>query len=213
MKARSLQTRRCDAVASIKGFLSAAILVFLLTLVTWLGAPHANAAAASPVFTTPLSAEQLDESAFAEWVDGTEKKVTLKTGTRHVIWTQNTQPEWNGVTFGESKISGARHLRIGWKAPLPVGSVLVRGGGQLSVLKPTAPFPGRLDRDEDWIVAQRIKGAQVSETEAEREEYALWVLPPGTSTRSLAIYPHQQSNRQKLRGLVGRCVCPARANG
>ncbi len=35
-----------------------------------------------------------------------------------------------------------RHLRIGFREAIPVGSVVVRGGGMLSVLKPDAAYPG-----------------------------------------------------------------------
>ena len=89
------------------------------------------------------------------------------------------------MTFGASKISGVRHLRIGWKTPLPTGTIMVRGGGQLSVLKPAAPFPGRLDVEADWLPALRLKERQISRDEVGREEYALWVLPPDTITRAL----------------------------
>jgi hypothetical protein len=108
-----------------------------------------------------------------------------KNGPRHVVWTQTTQPEWDGVTFGESKTPGVRHLRIGWKAPLPAGTVIVRGGGQLSVLQPTAPFPGRLDVEADWFPAHRLKKSQLSRDEVGREKYALWILPPDTRARAL----------------------------
>lgn len=142
-------------------------------------------AADPPAFVTPLTQENLESSAFAAWVDSREQPVALKNGPRHVTWTQTSQPEWDGVTFGESKTSGVRHLRIGWKAPVSIGTVLVRGGGQLSVLKPTAPFPGRLDVEADWLPAQRLKDGQISREEVGPEEYALWILPPGTTTGAL----------------------------
>ncbi len=136
-------------------------------------------------FGTPLEAKQLAPETFDEWIDGAEKPIRIKHGPEHVIWTQTTSPDWDGVTFGESKHSGARHLRIGFNAPLAVGSVLVRAGGQLSVLKATATFPGRLDNETDWLPAQRLKHGQVSRDEVTKEEYALWILPPGTTTRAL----------------------------
>src|SRR5271169_4996385 len=77
---------------------------------------------------TPLAADNLDPAAFAQWVDGAEKPMPQRDGPRHVIWTTGTQPEWDGVVFGDSKVPGSRHLRIGFKTAISVGSVLVRAG-------------------------------------------------------------------------------------
>ncbi len=66
------------------------------------------------------------------------------------------------------------------------GSVLVKGGGQLSVLKPGSAYPGNLANEADWLPAQRLTDNQISGDEVRsRSEFALWVLPPGTSTRAL----------------------------
>jgi hypothetical protein len=150
----------------------------------------APAASPSPlandsIFATPLTIENLDAGAFAEWADGAERPFALKRGPSHVAWTRTTAPEWDGVRFGESKTSGPRHLRIGWTSPLAVGSVLTRAGGQLSVLKSDAAYPGRLEVEGDWLPARNLKDGQLSIEEAGSEEYALWTLPPGTATRAL----------------------------
>ena len=137
------------------------------------------------MFKTPLVAENLDPAAFTEWCDGAEKPVQVKTGPRHVIWTQTSAPEWNGVNFGDSKTPGARHLRVGFNTALPVGAVLVRGGGRMSVLKAGIAYPGRCAEEADWVPAQRLKKDIISSEEAGLEEYALWLLPPGTETRAL----------------------------
>lgn len=137
------------------------------------------------VFATPLRPDDLDPAAFAQWVDGQEQPLPQKNGPRHVLWTQTTAPEWDGVKFGESKTAGPRHLRIGFKQPVAVGSVLARAGGTLSVLKPAAAYPGNLAHDAEWLPAQRLKHAALSSDEAGKEDYALWVLPPGTATRAL----------------------------
>jgi hypothetical protein len=55
-------------------------------------------------------------AAFAAWVDGAEKPMGKPS---QVIATTTTAPE--GVSFGD------RHMRIGWKTPLTVGTVLLRG--------------------------------------------------------------------------------------
>jgi hypothetical protein len=78
-----------------------------------------------------------------------------------------------------------RYLRIGFTVAVPVGTVVVRGGGQLSVLRPGAAYPGRLNIDADWIPAHRLTASQTGFGEVGDEEYATWILPPGTTTRAL----------------------------
>jgi hypothetical protein len=134
---------------------------------------------------TPLRVEDLDNAAFTAWADGEETAMEVKEGPRRALWTQTTRPEWDGVRFGQGKTPGPRHLRIGWTKPLPVGAVLVCGTVQLSVLKPDAAYPGNLAADAEWTAAQRVKGDGVSPEEAGRQDYALWVLPPGTATRAI----------------------------
>ena len=55
------------------------------------------------------------------------------------------------MNFGNSKNAGARHLRIGWKNALAVGTVLTRGNVSVSVLKPGANYPGNPGDKADWI--------------------------------------------------------------
>ena len=57
-------------------------------------------------------------------------------------------------TLRRIEIPGPRHLRIGFKTPIVVGTVIVRGGGQLSMLRPTAPYPGDLADDSQWAPAE-----------------------------------------------------------
>jgi hypothetical protein len=168
----------------------------------------ASLAAPAPVvpaspFATPLAVESLDSAAFAEWVDGAEKPVPLKDGPRHVIWTRTTNPEWDGVKFGDSKTSGPRHLRLGWNAPLAIGTVLARAGGQLSVLKPNATYPGRLDVEADWLPAQCWKQGRLSGDEVEKEDYAQWILPPGTTTRALRFTHANKLTDKSYAGWLG----------
>ena len=87
-------------------------------------------------FNTPVAVANLDPAAFAEWVDGAEKPVVSlsKTGAlQWVVFTSTTNAGSSGVTFGDSKTPGPRHLRIGFHAAVPVGSVMVKGGGRLSL--------------------------------------------------------------------------------
>jgi hypothetical protein len=146
---------------------------------------NASAAAPDGPFETPLVANNLDPTVFAAWVDGAETAVTLSDGPSHVVWTQTTRPQWDGVKFGGSKQPGVRHLRIGFKTPLTIGTVLARGGGALSVLKPDAAYPGNLADDAQWTPAKRIDGGRISSAEVGSDEYAVWTLPPDTVARAL----------------------------
>ena len=111
---------------------------------------------------TPISAEVLDNSTFAAWVNGAEHPMTnanpnIKMTPESLLWSTSAQNiTAYGFPFGTDKKPGRRHLRLGFTKPVPVETVLVGAGGALSVLKPDAAYPGRLDNDEDWLPAQRL---------------------------------------------------------
>jgi hypothetical protein len=176
---------------------------FAAVLALGLCATFGRGAAAPNRFATPLSAEDLDRAAFTEWVDGKERSATPADGPRHVVWTRDSAPEWDGIKFGESKTPGMRTLRIGWRKSLRVGTVLARGGGALSVLKPTVVYPGRPDVEEDWLAAERVQGREVGRGEAGTEEFALWVLPPGTETRALRFTHRSGAAEKTYAGWLG----------
>jgi hypothetical protein len=136
---------------------------------------------------TPVRADDLDPIAFRQWVDGVEKPMPQRDGPRHVMWTSSTQPEWDGVLLGDSKIPGPRHLRIGFKTPLTVGSVLVRAGGQVSMLRSKAPYPGNLADESQWIPAERIAQPPVADPKTADDQYVLWVFAKAAQTRALRI--------------------------
>jgi hypothetical protein len=151
-----------------------------------------------------LGAGDLDGAAFAEWVGGSERTESLPAeGPKEVVWTRDSRTGIRGVAFGASVESGPRHLRIGFKDAIDVGSALVRGGGQLSVLKTGAAYPGDAAREEDWLPAERIKGSAITREEVGREEYAIWTLPPGTKTRALRFTHHPQPADSKYEGWLG----------
>ncbi|HEX2749718.1 MAG TPA: hypothetical protein VHM91_17030, partial [Verrucomicrobiales bacterium] len=130
---------------------------------------------------TSLRKGDLDPAAFTQWAGGVEKPAEAKQGPSTVVWTQDGKVEWAGEAFGKSKETGVRHLRIGFTRELAAGSLLVRGGGRPSVLKSTALYPGKVDDDSLWLPAERAGGS----SETGREEFAVWILPPGTTTRAL----------------------------
>jgi hypothetical protein len=183
--------------------------LLFLALSTVQGAPPSTPPAPLP-FPTPVTNDVLDPDVFIQWVDGAEVPFPPDSKGKPLrpqdsIWSvedirMNQLPR-GIVKFGDSKTPGPRYLRIGFKSPVEIGSVLVHGDGQLSVLKPDAPYPGKLDDDSQWIPAQRIKKGKVVGDEAAPEELAIWVLPPGTSTRALRFTHVAQINDNSYAGV------------
>ncbi|HEX7898438.1 MAG TPA: hypothetical protein VF950_11805 [Planctomycetota bacterium] len=141
---------------------------------------------------TPVRADDLD--ALVEWVDGAARP--RKESPRHVLWTQTSAPEWNGLRFGDSKAAGLRHLKATFKKDLEAGSLLVQGGGRASALKPGAA--GDPADEAQWIPGQRLGGEA-----AVGKEYALWTFPPGTSTRALRFSQTSASSEKDYAGWLG----------
>jgi hypothetical protein len=153
-----------------------------------------------------LDASLLDRAAFSQWVAGTETAVTEKAapgGPQSVVLTTGGKLAFYGVKFGEGREAGLRHLRVGFTEALPVGSVLVRGGGALSVLKASAVYPGNPADDSQWLPAERLAGDAVSRAEVGVEGYALWTLPPGTRTRALRFSHQPIPGDREMAGWLG----------
>ena len=147
------------------------------------GTPFATSQAGS--FATPLTSNLIDNGALAEWMDGTERPLANPALLRQFIWTRTTQSAGGQFEFGSSNQPGPRHLRIGFTAPVAFESILVRGGGGVSVLRPGSPYPGNLIDETQWITAKRVVNGQPSNAEVDKGSYALWILPSGTRTRAL----------------------------
>lgn len=167
-------------------------------------------------FGTPVTADQLDAAAFAEWVDGQEKKIegTEKEKNRTpagLICTDTSNPGHASLSFGDSKNPGPRHLRVGFQNALTVGSVIVKDGGALSVLKPGVPYPGDLAHEDHWIAAERLEMGQPTKGEPGKSDLALWVLPPNTHTRALRFTHVAKLTDTNYEGtLSGAIVAPER---
>ena len=162
-------------------------------------------AAGSPSFE-PSGGSALDKAAFTQWVDGKETPIAedaAKGGPGAVVWTAKSKPDWQGVKFGDGRDAGVRHLRIGFAESLAVGSVLVRGGGVLSVLKADAAYPGNMADEAQWTAAERLADGVVSRKEVYSEGYALWVLPPGTKTRALRFSHAPSPGDREMAGWLG----------
>jgi hypothetical protein len=94
---------------------------------------------AKPNQSTPVTTDNLDNDAYAEWDNGHETAIagdgadkTRQPGW--VIWNGKNPVYHTGFWFGDSKTPGVRHLRIGFKTSVAVGSVLARGGGSLTMV-------------------------------------------------------------------------------
>ena len=156
--------------------------------------------------STALKQSDLDRTAFSDWMAGHEGAQNSEVSARspdQVIWTADSQPDARGMGFGKSSVPGVRHLRVGFRAPIAVGSVLVRGGGRLSVLKPGAAYPGDPGREQDWLAAKRLSGAEVSGEEVGRDDFAIWVLPPRTVTRALRFTHVANPSDPEYEGWLG----------
>jgi hypothetical protein len=172
-------------------------LILILLAACSLGATAAD-------LVPPLSRADLDAAAFSEWFDGrlvALKAERLTDGGSAPVWTSDAQAGWTGIEFGDSKKPGARHLRIGFTRAIPVGTVVARGG-DLSVLKAGAAYPGDPADDAQWLPAQRITAAGLATT-SHQQELVTWVLPPGTSTRSLRFTHVAQPTDRRYNGWLG----------
>ncbi len=153
-----------------------------------------------------LTRDNLDAGAYSEWVDG-EEKVIMGDGREFspewLIWTEKSTPGHSGRAFGKSDKAGIRHLRIGFVSPMPIGTVLAKGGGQLSVLKPGATYPGNLGDDAEWIPAQRLVDGKVSSAPVAINQTVAWVLPPGTSSQALRFTHESTTTDPKYEGQIG----------
>ena len=165
----------------------------------------------------PLDVSLLDPTTFAERIGSTPESLvqgdaeTVRLGPKAVVWCQQSKPHWKGTTYGAGREAGVRHLRIGFTQTLPVGSVLVGGGGSLSVLKTNAAYPGDLADDSQWLPAQRLVNGAESTAEIAAGDYGLWVLPPGTSTRALRFsHTPAAGDRESAIQLAGVWLLPDR---
>jgi hypothetical protein len=163
----------------------------------------------------PLDAANLDQAVFRQWVAGEESPVPFrgdpKKETPAIVWTTQAHPYIFGVRYGVGRDTGRRHLRIGFANDIQVGSVLVSGGGTLSVLKAEAAYPGALDDDSQWVAAERLVDGRASSAEVAEGHYGLWVLPEGTRTRALRFSHVPAPGDPELSvGLGGVWILPQR---
>jgi hypothetical protein len=180
----------------------------LLAALAWL---TVEASAAEQLVPTagpfqPIKADLLDKKTFIQWVDGHESAFDgEKTPIfpTDAVWTTSTQPRFQGVNFGEGRATGPRFMRIGFSQAVPIGSILIRGGAALSVLKSDAAYPGDVTDNAQWIAAERLVDGQVSHAEVGGEGYALWLLPADTQTRAVRLSHSPAPGDREMAGWLG----------
>ena len=185
--------RKSNPVRSIRTKLAFLFLVLTAGVIALFGrslevqaqSTQSQTAKLSGSFATPVADATIDNGASAEWVDGVERPVQNPAFLRQLVWTRTNAPGGGSLAYGASPKPGVRHLRLGFTNAIAVGSVLVRGGDRLSVLRANAAYPGNLANDADWLPAARVVNRQISNAEVALSGYALWILPPGTRTRAL----------------------------
>ncbi|HBC87668.1 MAG TPA: hypothetical protein DCZ94_11985 [Lentisphaeria bacterium] len=179
------------------------ITVALSALIFCNSLPGQDAKPAS-LFDSPVTREDLDRSAFTQWLDGKEDKVLMEgkeAEPARVIWTRNSRPEWNGVSsFADGKTLGPRHLRIGFTKAIQVGTVMTAGNCRVGVLKPDAAYPGDIADDSQWLPAERIAGDKILK---EGQGFLLWILPPNTQTRAIRFTHEPKATDRSYAGSLG----------
>jgi hypothetical protein len=159
---------------------------------------------------TPVQLDNIDPDAFTEWRDGREHAPDgdgSDRGPQWILWTNSQERVGHsGLTFGIEKKPGLRHLRIGFREPLSVGTVLTRGNIQLSVLKQDNVYPGNLDEEEQWIHGRRLADGAFTTAQAGRDECVLWIFPVGTSTRALRFTHLANPTDETYEGWLGGAV-------
>jgi len=167
---------------------------------------------------TKLKISDLDSANYAEWVDGTETKITPKDDRdksglpEGVILIDKDKLAMRGRDFGKTKTAGRRYLRVGFKEEQPITSVLTIGNVDLSILKTNAVYPGKLDDDSQWVPAKRIEGSELTSNEGSDSSSSVsWILPPGTRTRALRFkHTAKMTNKYYQGELKGAYVLPER---
>ena len=172
-------TRFPPRIAAMKHLLLAALLFVLIGFV----AHHTMAGENDSLFATPLAVKMLNPEAFAQWVSGVESRSKSPTvrGTRSGPASRSR----NGTACVSARASTRACGTCGSAGAAGADG---RGAGSrrrsLQRLKPDAAYPGNWRRCR-WLAAERIKDGRCSREETGQQEYAVWVLPPGTTTRAL----------------------------
>ena len=138
---------------------------------------------------TEVTNENIDEAACAVWRDGFETQEGMP-NSHQILWRRNgNNHSPYGENFGaRSATNLTQHLRYAFKEPVAVGSILSCSRDVVSVLKPTAKYPGDMNDESQWISGEHLlKNGKISR-EA-KDGFIVWVFPEGTKTRAVR-YTH-----------------------
>ena len=139
----------------------------------------AGAEASADVFRSVVTAENLDLGQTAEFPANPALQ-TLEAARREAFFLSllgirgSREESRGGWRTGTTELR-QRHLRVAFKEPLPVGTVL-GAGGAVSYLKPDAPFPGDVADESQWVSVPLPEG---------QAGLRVWTFPPGVVTRAL----------------------------
>ena len=157
-------------------------------------------------FVTPVTNRIPGTEGFAEWENGILKPVVLQRGAAEVLATQTSMTSHRGPEFGVSNRMGVRHLRIPLNADVPVGTLLIRGLGVVSVLKPELDPVNADPTDESlWIPGKRVHKQTVTEAGEglDRGSFTFWVFPPDTKTRAFRFSHTPLPTDREFAGWLG----------
>jgi hypothetical protein len=184
--------------------LSSSILILLfMAMGSSIQAQTVNRKGVDPgVFNTPVTTADLDQANDVQWCNGKTQPADTADGKFNIIWTTTTATHHRGLSFGDSRDLGVRHVRLSLKRPVPIGSVLVNGNARLSVLKATVQGAGVLADESQWIAAQRMDGREITTEQPGGQSITLWVLPPNTKTRALRFSYEPKPTDSKFQGVV-----------
>ena len=149
--------------------------------------------ASEPAGLSLITPDQTGDLTYVVSLDGKEQTLPdpnapPNSQTTHYFWIAGKQVEYRALTYGDSKKPGPRYLRVSMANPVTVGSILTRGGGLVSVLKPDAA--GDVTDDSQWIPAQRLEKTGVSAREAGNFDVVVWTLPQPVTTKAIR-FSHQ----------------------
>jgi len=153
----------------------------------------------------PLSSSDTGTITYSSWLDGSEAAISPVHGDPHslkLLWEDGARDP-HPLEFGDSKNPGKRYLRVTFEKPVTIGSILVRGGGAVSVLKPDAAQEADLASDQQWIPAERLTKSAVSRDEAGPDDLVLWTLPEPVTTRAIRFAHDAQAADRKYGGSLG----------
>ena len=134
---------------------------------------------------TPLLLTDFDDTKSQMYFNGAVTASPIGAGS--VFATQIQRSAGNGF-FANSSPAGPRHLRFGLKKAFPIGSIMVLGSVQPSVLKETATYPGNMTNEDEWISAVRVVNAQIDPSARPTgSDLSVWIFPSVVSTRAIRL--------------------------